>query len=158
MAETPSKSKDLAQKIETGNNFLTSARPEKEWLDTPVEFKPGNFNYPAKASVLEAIQFPNPRKWSPEDQDWQLPENWKETILTGMQEKLNNNRAFKVFMDICVRCGACADKCHFYLGTGDPKNMPVVRAELMRSVYRGEFTLAGKALGPLVGARKLTKE
>ncbi|MDH4248600.1 MAG: (Fe-S)-binding protein, partial [Deltaproteobacteria bacterium] len=59
---------------------------------------------------------------------------------------------------ICVRCGACADKCHFYLGTGDPKNMPVVRAELMRSVYRGEFTLAGKTLGPLVGARRLTKE
>ena len=33
-------------------------------------------------------------------------------------------------MDICVRCGACADKCHFYLGSGDPKNMPVLRAEL----------------------------
>ena len=39
-------------------------------------------------------------------------------------------------MDICVRCGACADKCHFYLGSGDPKNMPVLRAELLRSVYR----------------------
>ena len=45
MADTTPKSKDLAQSIETGNNFLTSARPKKEWMDTPVEFKPGNFNY-----------------------------------------------------------------------------------------------------------------
>ena len=25
-------------------------------------------------------------------------------------------------MDICVRCTRCADKCHFYIGSGDPKN------------------------------------
>ena len=49
-------------------------------------------------------------------------------------------------MDICVRCGACADKCHFYIGSGDPKNMPVLRAELMRSVYRRYFTLDRPAL------------
>ncbi len=50
-------------------------------------------------------------------------------------------------MDICVRCGACADKCHFYLGTGDPRNMPVARAELLRQVYRRYYTL-GEALFP----------
>ena len=50
-------------------------------------------------------------------------------------------------MDICVRCGACADKCHFFIGSGDPKNMPVLRAELLRSIYRRDFTTAGKLLG-----------
>jgi ferredoxin len=59
-------------------------------------------------------------------------------------------------MDICVRCGACADKCHFFIGTGDPKNMPVLRAELLRSVYRNDFTTAGKILGKLAGARPMT--
>ena len=55
---------------------------------------------------------------------------------------LDNGRskiaADPVFSQIfrCVRCGACADKCHFFLGSGDPKNMPVLRAELLRSVYR----------------------
>jgi Fe-S oxidoreductase len=63
-----------------------------------------------------------------------------------------------MFMDICVRCGACADKCHFYIGSGDPKNMPVVRAELMRSVYRRYFTPAGRLLRGLAGARELTPE
>ena len=61
-------------------------------------------------------------------------------------------------MDICVRCGACADKCHFFIGTGDPKNMPVLRAELIRSIYRGEVRTAGKILGKLAGGRKLTEE
>ena len=59
-------------------------------------------------------------------------------------------------MDICVRCGACADKCHFYIGSGDPKNMPVLRAELLRSVYRRYFTESGKRFGRLAGARDLT--
>ena len=90
------------------------------------------------------------------DEDWQLPENWKEIILKGMKERLEKYRTFKIFMDICVRCGACADKCHFFIGTGDPKNMPVLRAELIRSVYRNDFTTAGKLLGRIGGARELT--
>jgi Fe-S oxidoreductase len=36
-------------------------------------------------------------------------------------------------------CGACADKCHFFLVTGDPKNMPVRAAELLRSILPSEF-------------------
>ena len=59
--------------------------------------------------------------------------------------------------------GACDDKCHFFIGSGDPKNMPVLRAELLRSVYRNDFTTAGKILGSLgknfkkiIGARELT--
>jgi Fe-S oxidoreductase len=101
---------------------------------------------------------PNPREWSPTDEDWKLPNNWKEIILDGMKERLDKYRSFKVFMDICVRCGACADKCHFFIGGGDPKNMPVLRAELIRSVYRGNFTTAGKILGRLNGARELTMD
>ena len=54
-------------------------------------------------------------------------------------------------MDICVRCGACADKCHFFIGGGDPKNMPVLRAELLRSIYRKDFTALGKVFGKLAG-------
>jgi Fe-S oxidoreductase len=100
--------------------------------------------------------FPNPRVWSPLDADWKLPENWKEIILKGIKERLEKYRSFKVFMDICVRCGACADKCHFFIGGGDPKNMPVLRAELLRSVYRNDFTTAGKILGRLAGGRPLT--
>jgi Fe-S oxidoreductase len=40
-----------------------------------------------------------------------------------------------------VHCGACSDKCHYFIGTADPKNMPVARQDLMRSVYRRYFTI-----------------
>ena len=101
---------------------------------------------------------PNPRDWRVEDDDWKLPENWKEIILEGLRDRIDRFRSLQLFMDICVRCGACADKCHFFIGSGDPKNMPVLRAELLRSVYRNNFTLAGKLMGKMVGARDLTEQ
>jgi Fe-S oxidoreductase len=125
-------------------------------MDTPVEFKEGMFCHGSKPKSLEIVGFPNPRDWRPADADWKLPENWKQILLEGIAERLEKYRSFRLFMDICVRCGACADKCHFFIGTGDPKNMPVLRAELIRSVYRKEFTLAGKIFGKMAGARELT--
>ncbi len=130
--------------------------PKTSWMDTPVVIKEGMFCHGAKPKSLEIVGFPNPRDWRPADADWKLPENWKEILLEGLADRLKKYRSFRLFMDICVRCGACADKCHFFIGTGDPKNMPVLRAELIRSVYRKEFTVAGKIFGKMAGARELT--
>jgi Fe-S oxidoreductase len=132
--------------------------PARGWMETPAEFKPGTWCYSALPKNLKALGLPNPREWQPADADWKLPENWKEIILQGMKERLEKYRSFRLFMDICVRCGACADKCHYFIGSGDPKNMPVLRAELLRSVYRRYFTASGKLLGKLAGARDLTVE
>ncbi|HSR11749.1 MAG TPA: (Fe-S)-binding protein [Thermodesulfobacteriota bacterium] len=132
--------------------------PKTGWMDTPVEFRPGTWSYPAAAKNLKYLEMSNPRDWSPTDRDWKLPPNWKKIILQGFKERLEKYRSFRLFLDICVRCGACADKCHFYIGSGDPKNMPVLRAELLRSVYREYFTWTGKALGKLAGARPLTED
>ncbi|MBN2031832.1 MAG: (Fe-S)-binding protein [Deltaproteobacteria bacterium] len=126
------------------------------WMHRPVEIKSGIYCYPAKPASLEYVSFPHAREWSPMDEDWKLPPNWKEIILEGLRERLERFRSLKIFMDICVRCGACADKCHFFIGGGDPRNMPVLRAELLRSVYRKEFTTAGKLMGEIAGARELT--
>jgi Fe-S oxidoreductase len=130
--------------------------PEKTWMEIPAEFRPGTWSYAGAAKNLTALDLPNARAWQPSDEDWKLPENWQEIILDGMKERLEKFRSFRLFMDICVRCGACADKCHFYIGTGDPKNMPVLRAELIRSVYRRYFTTSGRMFGRLAGARDLT--
>ncbi|MEW8958430.1 hypothetical protein MHOCP_15880 [Moorella humiferrea] len=130
--------------------------PRTGWMDTPVNFRRGTYLYGAKPKNLEAVGLPNPREWAPEDEDWKLPENWQEIILEGLRERLGRFRSLQIFMDACVRCGACADKCHFFIGTGDPKNMPVLRAELLRSVYRKDFTTAGRLLSKLFGARELT--
>jgi len=130
--------------------------PPKAWMDVPTEIRRGMYCYAANPKTMAPEVFPDMRHWNPLDEDWKLPENWKEIIQKGFKERLERFRSFKVFMDICVRCGVCADKCHFFIGSGDPKNMPVLRAELLRSVYRNDFTTAGKILGKVAGARELT--
>ncbi len=88
----------------------------------------------------------------------ELTEGWEQRAVAKMGELLGKYRSLQVYMDACVHCGACSDKCHYYLGTGDPKNMPVARQDLMRKVYRRYFTLAGKLFPKLVGAVDLTRE
>ena len=88
----------------------------------------------------------------------ELVENWKQVALDKMEELLGKYRSLPVFLDACVKCGACTDKCHYYLGTADPKNMPVARQDLLRNVYRRYFTVAGKYFPKLVGAVDLTEE
>ena len=132
--------------------------PDIQWMDVKTTFEPGSYCYGEKPKGVEVLGLPNPREWDPTDVDWKLAPNWKETMKTGMKTRLERFRSLQLFMDICVRCGACSDKCHFYLGTGDEKNMPVLRAELMRSVYRKEHTVGGKFLGKLAGAREMDEE
>jgi len=131
---------------------------EKGWMNKQVEIKPGIYCYGSKPKNLEYVGMPYPKEWNPTEEDWKLPENWKEIIEEGFKDRLDKFRSLKLFMDICVRCGACADKCHFFIGSGDPKNMPVMRAELLRSVYRKNHTIGGKLLGPFAGARELTED
>ena len=132
--------------------------PKKSWLEPSAVFRKGTYCYSAPPKHQAYLELPYPREWQPFDADWKLPENWKEIILKGMEDRLGRFRSFRLFLDICVRCGACADKCHFFIGSGDPKNMPVLRTELLRSVYRKHFTLPGKLFGNLAGARELTED
>lgn len=146
-------------KLPTPDELLaaTPAFPDKGWMDTKPDFRAGTFCYPAKPETLAGLGLPNAHVWAPEEEDWNLPENWEQILYDGLKARLEKHRSLKVFLDVCVRCGACADKCHFFLGTNDPKNMPVLRAELLRSIYRQDFTLAGRLLGRHAGGRKLDK-
>jgi len=123
-------------------------------LDDPLQvpcIKPGSMDglqpFLAGPEHQEKLGFPG-----------ELVPDWKERTLAKMQEMAEKNRAFQVYLDICVKCGACTDKCHYFLGTADPKNMPVARQDLLRSVYRRYFTFAGKYFPWLVGARDLTED
>ena len=87
-----------------------------------------------------------------------LVDNWQEKAIEKMGDLLGRYRSLRVYLDSCVKCGSCTDKCHYYLGTKDPKNMPVGRQDLLRKVYRRYFTLAGKYFPKLVGAEDLTQE
>ena len=106
----------------------------------------------AKVEFQQALHYPtdfNPGALVP---------NWQERALAKLAELKSRSRALQVYLDSCVKCGACTDKCHYFLGTGDPKNMPVARQDLLRKVYQRYFTFAGKHFPKLVGAVDLTEE
>ena len=132
-----------------------------EWLKPQKKVEHGYTSYLALPKQVNSEFFKMPFGHVERDifsDDLKLPRNWEKIFLDTMKETLEKNRAFKVFMDICVRCGACADKCHYYIGTGDPKNMPVMRAETIRSVYRYYFTKTGRIFGKAAGARPLSED
>jgi Fe-S oxidoreductase len=103
--------------------------------------------YVANEKIQQALGFPG-----------EIADGWEEKAVAHMGTLLTKYRSLKVYLDACVHCGACTDKCHYFIGTQDPKNMPVARQELMRSVYRRYFTVAGKLFPKLVGARDMTRE
>ena len=103
--------------------------------------------FKANVDVQDALGFPGEKV-----------ENWQQVAIEKMGETISKYRSLPVFLDACVKCGACTDKCHYFIGTSDPKNMPVARQDLFRSVYRRHFTFAGKYFPKLVGAKELDDE
>ena len=65
--------------------------------------------YVAKEQFQEPLGYPG-----------ELVDNWKQVAIDKMGELTNKYRSLQVFLDSCVKCGACTDKCHYYLGTTDP--------------------------------------
>jgi Fe-S oxidoreductase len=41
-------------------------------------------------------------------------------------------------LESCIHCGMCADACHFYIATDDPKYTPILKAEPFKQAYRRE--------------------
>ncbi len=115
------------------------------------KIKPGAMShsrpFPASGDQQRALGFPE-----------KLVDDWHDAAIARMGQLLDERKSLRVFMDACIKCGACTDKCHYFLGTADPNNMPVARQDLFRKVYRRHFTLAGKLFPSLVGAEDLTRE
>jgi len=122
----------------------------KQYAEIPA-LEPGvmahSSPYKAKPEFQQALGFPG-----------ELVDDWQTKAIDKMGDLLGRYRSLRVYLDSCVKCGSCTDKCHYYLGTKDPKNMPVARQDLMRKVYRRYFTLPGKLFPKLVGAEELTEE
>jgi Fe-S oxidoreductase len=124
-----------------------------ELRDIPVSpaLRPGAMAHSkpfvAAAKYQEKLGFPG-----------ELIDDWHDVAVAKLGQLVAGSQTLKVSLDSCVKCGACADKCHYFQGTADPKNMPVARQDLLRSVYRRYYTLAGKLVPKLVGARDLTRD
>lgn len=53
-----------------------------------------------------------------------------------------------IYLESCIHCGQCAEACHFYVQTGDPKYTPVYKLEPFKRAYQRE-------MGPFAFVRRL---
>ena len=66
----------------------------------------------------------------------------------GFAAQVGRDAAFQ--LEACVHCGQCAEACHFYLVTKDPRYTPVHKLQPMAKAYQREkapFSTARKWLG-----------
>ncbi len=67
----------------------------------------------------------------------------------------NLNRQAVLSFGSCVHCGLCADSCHYYLATGDPKMTPAYKADQVRHLYKKHVDWLGRVVPGWVGGQDI---
>lgn len=60
-------------------------------------------------------------------------------------------------LNACVRCGLCAESCHYFLTDRVPENVPAHKLGEVAAVFRRRLTAAGRLAPALVGAREFDR-
>lgn len=73
------------------------------------------------------------------------------------------NTEVAAYLEVCVRCGICAEACLFYMGENvsgriDPTLTPAYKADLLREIYKENYTLWGRIKKLLGFGVKITPE
>jgi Fe-S oxidoreductase len=77
----------------------------------------------------------------------------RERILTEFRRRFH--AADVAAVHTCVRCGLCADACHYYLTSRELEDMPAYKLNLVLGVFKRHFTRSGRLASGWTGAKKL---
>jgi Fe-S oxidoreductase len=78
------------------------------------------------------------------------------TALETFEKQLN--RPLLAALEACARCGICAEACHYYMAEPTPENVPAMRGEELRKVYRNEHDFLSRIFPSWTNAEPLTEE
>ena len=70
----------------------------------------------------------------------------------------NYRVALDHYIRVAAKCARCCTHCQVYQATGDARDVPCYRSELLLSVYRRHFTISGVLRGRILGDPGLTDE
>lgn len=76
----------------------------------------------------------------------------------GTFEKAIATREAVLALAACVHWGLCADSCHYYLATGNPKMTPVFKADRVRRLYKYHGDWLGRLIPEWVGGGTLSSD
>jgi hypothetical protein len=111
---------------------------------------------PKKPQVVERQRLPV--RYHVEDFDVEeRPLRFLKTFAAILKHT-NYRVALDHYVRVSAKCARCATQCQIYEATRDPRDVPCYRSELLLSVYRRHFTVAGILRGRLLGDPGLTDE
>ncbi|MFC2169314.1 (Fe-S)-binding protein [Acidobacteriota bacterium] len=73
--------------------------------------------------------------------------------LQAFQEKITSEYA--TYLNSCVRCGLCAESCHYFLAYKDLKSMPAYKLNLIMKVFKKYSSFAGNHFSFWFGAKEI---
>lgn len=76
-----------------------------------------------------------------------------ELALKTLEAQLN--QPLTAALEVCARCGLCAEACHYYRAEPKLEHVPAYRAEQLRRVYRYEHDFLSRIFPAWTGAKKL---
>jgi len=65
------------------------------------------------------------------------------------------NQPLDTALEVCARCGICAEACHYYKAEPKVEHIPASRAEKLREIYRYEHDFLSRLVPQWTRARKL---
>ncbi len=72
------------------------------------------------------------------DKQGEMPD--AERVATAMRNFVRDFGAHSAtYMESCIHCGLCAEACHYYVQTGDPKYTPIWKLEPFKQAYKREM-------------------
>src|SRR3989304_5720870 len=78
------------------------------------------------------------------------------TALAAFERVLD--RRVLAALEVCARCGICADSCHVFASTGEFQDTPTARSEAVRRFYRRRHDPLGQIFPWWVRAKDATEE
>jgi len=65
------------------------------------------------------------------------------------------NQPLQTALEVCARCGICAESCHYYQAEPSLEHVPAHRGEQLRKAYRAEHDFISRIYPAWTGAKKL---
>ncbi len=107
-----------------------------------MEVKTGKYSYYVEAKSQQIAD--RPRKFL--------------EAFAAILDRSNYGLALEAYARLGSKCSRCASSCQLYMTTGDERDIPCRRSNLLLEVYRRYFTAAGQWRARLTGGFVLTDE
>ena len=76
-----------------------------------------------------------------------------ETALQVLEKQLN--QPLIAALEVCARCGICAESCHYFVADPSLEHVPAARGEALRRIYRSDHDFLSRLFPQWTGAKRL---